>query len=59
MTATEAPASMRAMRAAPPTLVMTPQPIRQARSKGISFGTTMALVSCTTLHSAWDDTAEK
>ena len=57
--ATLAPASTLAMRAAAPTPVITPQPIRQARSNGISSGTAIAPVSGTTEYCAWDEMTEK
>ena len=44
---------------APPTPVMTPQPMRQARSNGISKGMGTAPDSGTTQYSAWEETAEK
>ncbi len=59
ITSTDEPGVTRATRVAAPTPVITPQPIRQARSNGISRGTTTALLSCTTQHSACEDTAEK
>ena len=59
ITATDAPASTRASRTAAPTPVITPQPIRQALSNGISFGTRMAPDCGTTAYCACDDTTEK
>ena len=59
ITATEAPASTGATRVAAPTPVITPQPIRQARSNGISFGTLIAPDCGTTAYCACDDTTEK
>ena len=48
-----------AMRRGAPTPVITPQPIRQARSNGISAGTPIAPDSGTTQYWAWEDTTEK
>ena len=59
MTTTWLPAATFASRQTAPTPVMTPQPIRQARSKGISFGTAIAPDSGTTEYSACDETTEK
>jgi hypothetical protein len=47
------------MRVAAPTPVITPQPIRQARSNGIAFGTAIAPDSGTTLYCACEETTEK
>ena len=58
ITATELPPEARDARR-PPTPVMTPQPIRQARSNGISSARTIAPVSGTTQYSACEDTTEK
>jgi hypothetical protein len=56
ITATEAPGATFASRTAAPTPVITPQPIRQARSNGISFGTLIAPDCGTTAYWACDDT---
>ena len=58
-TATDEPGVTFAVLIAAPTPVITPQPIRQARSKGISLGTGIAPDSGTTQYSAWEQIIEK
>ena len=58
ITTTEEPGATWALRTAAPTPVMTPQPMRQARSKAISFGTGIAPDSGTTVYSAWVEVTE-
>ena len=55
-TATLEPGETFATRATAPTPVITPQPIRQARSNGMSLETGMAPASGTTQYSACDET---
>ena len=57
--ATLAPGSTCALRTAAPTPVITPQPMMQARSNGISFGTAIAPDSGTTVYSACVDVVEE
>ena len=59
ITATEAPGCTGATRVAAPTPVITPQPIRQARSNGISRGTRIAPECGTTAYWACEETTEK
>ncbi len=53
------PGSTRAIRTAAPTPVITPQPIRQARSNGMAFGTAIAPDSGTTVYCACVEVTEK
>ena len=55
-TATDCPASTRAVLITAPTPVITPQPIRQARSSGMSASIGMQPLSGTTVHSAIEPT---
>ena len=58
MTTTLEPAATLALRTAAPTPVITPQPMMQARSNGMSFGTGMAPDSGTTVYSACVEVTE-
>ena len=58
MTSTLAPGSTLALRTTAPTPVMTPQPMMQARSNGISLGMAIAPDSGTTVYSAWVEVTE-